>query len=144
MEMIEQVWTGPLPDWAKLVPNKPLLDYNGQPMWAEFIALRELEAIGWEGVWVNNWCRATWRNPGENATLPAVVAAFFDRIAEHTGRRGGAWDICAWRGDELLFVELKQRNRDKLRPTQLAWMKCAVEEGIPPTSFVVVEWRIDQ
>jgi hypothetical protein len=133
-------WTGPKPPWSTLVPNKPLFNVGGQPMWPEFIVLRQLEADGWQGVWVNNWKRAYWRNPGEVAPVPPAIITLTGRIAERTGRAGGAWDLCAWRGPELRFVELKQMHRDRLRATQLRWMECAIEEGVPATCFAVIEW----
>jgi hypothetical protein len=136
-----QAWTGPKPEWWNLVPNKPLLRFNGQPIWAEFIVLRELEAEGWQGVWINAWRRAYWRNPGEVAAVPAPIGDLIDRIAKRTGRRGGCWDICAWRGAELRFIELKQRDRDELRPTQRAWRAMALEEGVPLSAFAIVEWE---
>ena len=135
-----QAWTGPKPAWWNLVPNKPLLDFNGQPMWAEFIVLRELEADGWQGVWIDGWRRAYFRNPDQVAEVPASVGGLIDRIAQRTGRHGGCWDICAWRGDELRFIELKQRDRDELRSPQLAWREAAIAEGVAASAFTIVEW----
>ena len=48
----EQRWAGPMPEWFRAVPNKPVLQFGGQPMWAEFILLRLLESDGWAGAWV--------------------------------------------------------------------------------------------
>ncbi len=142
----EQRWAGPAPEWFRAVPNKPVLQFAGQPMWAEFILLRLLESDGWAGAWVKNWGgRAFWRNPLEPVELPAAATALFRRIEAGTaGRGGGCWDIFAWRDGEVLFMESKQLGRDRLRLTQLAWLKCALDENIPLSSFVIVEWFVER
>src|SRR5665647_13497 len=35
--------------------HKPLLTYQGRPVFAELLILRLLEAHGWEGVWVSSY-----------------------------------------------------------------------------------------
>jgi hypothetical protein len=54
--------------------------------------------------------------------------------------RGGCWDIIAVKGNEVLFVESKQHGNDQLNANLLAWMEDARHEGIPPSSFAIVEW----
>jgi len=44
-----KLWNGaPVPD---TYGGKAVLDYNGQPLFAELVVLRMLEGDGWEGVW---------------------------------------------------------------------------------------------
>jgi hypothetical protein len=57
-------------------------------------------------------------------------------------RGGGGWDIIAARGDKVLFIKSKQRERDRLRLTQRKWIETALLEGVPLSSFVVVEWLV--
>jgi hypothetical protein len=45
-------WTGEFP-WSTY-GGKPILDLYGEPLYAEFVILRLLEAEGWRGVWVNH------------------------------------------------------------------------------------------
>lgn len=138
----EQRWAGPMPEWFQAVPNKRLLQFGGQPMWAEFILLRLLETDGWTGVWVKNWGgRAFWRNPLEAVELPPPAMSLFNRIETRTaGHGGGCWDIFAWRDDATLFIESKQRGRDAISLTQRTWLECALDESIPLSSFAIVEW----
>jgi hypothetical protein len=142
----EHRWTGPMPDWFDAVPNKPVLQFGGQPIWAEFILLRLLESDGWAGVWVKNWGgRAFWRNPLESVELPPPAQSLFRRIEKRTaGRGGGCWDIFAWRDQETLFIESKQRGRDGLRLTQRAWLESALDESVPLSSFAIVEWLAEK
>ncbi len=39
----ETRWTGPTPPSFTLVPNKPALDFFGEPSWAEIILVKLLE-----------------------------------------------------------------------------------------------------
>jgi len=137
----ERQWKGDIPASLRLVPNKPTLCFDGQATWAEFILLRLLERDRWVGAWVKNWGGlAFWRGPCNAIELSATASALFQRIQARTAGRGGCWDIFAWRGDEVLFVESKQRGRDRLRLTQRTWLENSLEEGVSLSSFVIVEW----
>jgi len=48
----ETRWTGPVPKSFASVHGKPPLQFEGEPVWAEFIVLRLLARAGWQGVWV--------------------------------------------------------------------------------------------
>ncbi|MDZ4819293.1 MAG: VRR-NUC domain-containing protein [Planctomycetota bacterium] len=139
----ERSWTGPRPTSFGDVPNKPALQFNDQPIWAEFILVRLLEGDGWQGAWVKNWNgREFLRDIRETVELPSTASALFRRIEKRTaGRGGGCWDIFAWRGDDFLFIESKQHGQDKLQLTQRTWLESAREEGVPLSSFAIVEWQ---
>jgi hypothetical protein len=69
---------------------------------------------------VKNWHgRAFWTDINTPVYLPPPQARLFTAIEKSTGNsRGGCWDIFAWRGDETLFIESKQRSNDRIRPAQ--------------------------
>jgi hypothetical protein len=137
----ESRWTGQTPPSFKLVPNKPALDFEGQPSWAEIIVVRLLERGGWQAAWAKNWAgRAFWRDVGQIVELAPLPAALYHEIAARTASSGGCWDVIAWRGDNVLFIESKQRKRDRLRPTQTMWLESALACGVPLSAFAVVEW----
>ena len=140
----ETAWTGDVPHAFRAVPNKPALAFGDRALYPEFILLRLLERTGWSGVWVKNWQgRAFWREVGVEVYLPPDRQALFKQIESCIGgRRGGCWDLFAWQGDNALFVESKQRSKDSLRPNQLAWLECALQRGVPLSSFLIVEWTI--
>jgi hypothetical protein len=46
-------WTGALP--GDRCGAKPILDWHGEPVFAELAILRILEAHGWGGVWVDSF-----------------------------------------------------------------------------------------
>jgi len=138
----ERRWHEPRPEKFHAVPNKPVLQFDEQPAWAEFILLRLLERDGWKGAWVKNWGgRAFWRDVRDVTQLAAPASLLFQSVQKRMGGRGGGcWDIFAWRGNEHLFIESKQRGHDRIRPTQRVWFESALEENVPSSSFVIVEW----
>jgi hypothetical protein len=139
----EQPWIGPEPASFRSVPNKPALEFDGHPIWAEFILLRLVERDGWNGVWVKNWGgRSFWIDVLKETELPPAANNLFRRIEKRVGGRGaGCWDVFAWRGDEYLFIESKQhKSSDHIRLTQKNWIEGALDENVPLSSFTIVEW----
>jgi hypothetical protein len=53
--------------------------------------------------------------------------------------RDGRWDIFAWRGSDVLFIESKQRSNDHIRPAQASWLEHTLENGVPLSSFLIAE-----
>jgi hypothetical protein len=58
--------------------------------------------------------------------------------------RGGCWDIFAWRDSGILFAESKQRSNDSIRSAQARWLEHALENGVPLSSFLIIEYVIDR
>jgi hypothetical protein len=128
--------------WA---PNKPPIEVDGRPSWAEFAILRSLERRGWSGRWIKNWTggREMCLEVGRSVPLPPGPAEMFAAIDARAGSAtgGGAWDIFAWRDDDFLIIESKQhRSGDRLRPGQVAWLEAGLAVGIAPDSFAIVEY----
>ena len=137
----EQRWNGPTPPSFASVPKKAPLDFEALPTWAEIIVVKLLERSGWEAVWVKNWNgRAFWKEVNTPVLLPEMAAALFKKIELTTGLKGGCWDIYGWRGEGVLFVELKQRKRDRISLNQRKWIEAALSIGVPLSAFVVAEW----
>jgi hypothetical protein len=44
------------------------------------------------------------------------------------------------RGTEILFAEAKKQRKDSLQRSQGGWLEAALDEGVPPSSFLIVEW----
>ena len=125
--------------WA---PNKPTLDLDGQPSWAEIVLVELLERHGWEARWVRNlsgghdFCHSVGQ-PKAMLREAATMLAKIDHRARKTG--AGAWDVWAWKGGSYLCLESRQhQSGDSLRPNQLAWLEAAITEGV--TRYAVVEW----
>jgi hypothetical protein len=67
----------------------------------------------------------------------------FDRIMTANGHsRSGCWDVFAWRGKELLFVDAKMLDSDEVSSNQIRWLEASIRCGISPQSFVIFEWDL--
>jgi hypothetical protein len=141
----ETRWTGDVDEPFRVMSNKPALTFRDRYLYAEFVVLRLLEQAGWTGVWVKNWHgRAFWTDINTPMALTPAQAQLFETIERSTGNdRGGCWDIFAWRGSEVLFVESKQRSNDHIRPSQAIWLERALENGVPISSFLIAEYVIN-
>jgi hypothetical protein len=135
----EQRFLGELPPNFRTVPNKVAVDIDGVAVYPEFAIIRRLERAGWAAVWRKNWHGAAfWKNIGEVADVPSSVLSTFDEVSIIA--RSGAWDILAWNGDQVLFIESKQYGSDKLTANQLRWLEAAIEQGVPLEAFAIFEY----
>lgn len=128
--------------WA---PNKPAILLDGERTWAEFALVRLLERAGWEGRWIKNWTggREFCLDVDRSSPLPAVAATSFDQIHQQAAalRGTGSWDVFAWSGRDVLFIESKQhRSSDALNLNQRTWLEAALEVGVSSSRFAVVEY----
>ena len=136
----ERRWTGELPANFRTVPNKVPVEFEGKPVYPEFAITGRLAARGWSAVWRKNWQGAAfWSDIGVSASVPDAVAKAFHAVARQIGG-SGAWDILAWKGKRILFIESKQYGSDKLTANQLRWLDAALQLGVPLTSFAVYEY----
>jgi hypothetical protein len=122
---------------------KPLVEIDGEPLFGELAILRLLQKDGWDGVWVDTYHGYFWKGLPDQAvpcSLPATAQDIYDRIVARHGKRGGFFDVFAWRGRKLLFAEYKGEG-DKLKPNQVSWIGAAVASGISPSSFLLVEYN---
>jgi hypothetical protein len=51
--------------------------------------------------------------------------------------------VFAWRGTKILFAEAKKQRKDFLRGSQHGWLEAALDEGVPLSSFLIVEWALE-
>lgn len=127
--------------------GKPVLEWGGNPVFAELVILGLFRDAGWDGVWVDSfkdkYRTGYWGNDAE-AILPPDREIILRRIAEKAGGRAGCWDVFCWTGDHSIFVESKRAGRDRLRKSQFRWLGGALSLGFPVESFLVVEWSQDQ
>jgi hypothetical protein len=137
-----QMWRGPKP--ADTFGGKAVLDYCGNPLFAEQYTLRMLQADGWSGVWVNSYRREYLASyePREQVALPAIRQKALSRIAGNDAFPSGCWDVFAWRDDRILFAECKRASKDAMRPSQRRWLEKALAAGVALETFLIVEWTL--
>jgi hypothetical protein len=122
--------------------GKPVVvDSRGKPAFAELAILRDLEAAGWQGVWVDSYRNRILTDwPPVRGEIDRVAARRFDRISQ--SGTGKSWDVFAWCGERILFVESKRAGKDAIRRSQLAWLEAALRAGLSATDFLLVEWSL--
>ena len=124
--------------------GKAILDFEGQPSFAELLVLRLFEGSGWSGIWVDSFARCNRRFYwGENTSvvLPDSAETLLKRIRGRDSK-ARCWDIFCWGQDQYLFAELKRKSHDHIRDSQRRWLAAALEEGLDSRNFLIIEWEI--
>jgi hypothetical protein len=121
--------------------GKPVVDFGGEPMFAELAILKVFQEDGWDGVWVDTFGHrylTSWGGGGVD--LPEDKERLLQRIFERAGTKAGCFDVFCWKGDSVVFAESKRASKDRFRDTQYRWVEAAIASGAPPESLLVVEW----
>ncbi|MFM8468736.1 MAG: hypothetical protein ACKODH_02005 [Limisphaerales bacterium] len=133
-------WTGP--PLADNYGGKAVLDYHGEPLFAELVILRHFESAGWNGVWVDTYRRRLRRSMEKAGVLPSGQRALLDRVAARAGSRYGCFDVFVWSGQRIAFAEAKRAGADRIRKNQVLWVAAALAEGVPLEALLIVEWTL--
>lgn len=137
------VWTGPT--IADTYGGKSVLDYKGTPLFAELYVLSQYEEEGYNGVWVDTF-RRVFRTElpeqkQEEVLLPDSVQHLLNQI-NTDGKLSGTWDLILWKGNNIRFVELKRKGKDRIRQSQVDFLKRALKAGVSLENFEVFEWTL--
>jgi hypothetical protein len=121
---------------------KPLVTFQGAAMFGELAVLRWLEVDGWSGVWLDTvHARRCWREMptrSDPVMLPAGAQRLYDAIvAENGGRASGAFDVMAWRGAQVIFVEYEGPG-DRPNRNAPGWVEAALRAGVSANDLLVV------
>src|SRR3989338_6864171 len=134
-------WKGaPIPNTYN---GKAVIDWNGEPVFAELAVLRLFQSHGWEGVWVDSYrrkFRVGLPDVVDPVELPERHRGLIKSIRAKTGRSGGCWDVLVWKGDTTLFLELKRSKKDRIQTSQNEWLGKSFTLGLRPQNFALVEW----
>jgi hypothetical protein len=133
-------------------------DGQGFPTFAELLVATRLKAAGWGATWASAYGRKfvdAWAwdalEPRLSEPLPVRV---LDTLKKVAARRNslvarprsmfdGMPDVIAWQGSDLLCLECKRRGRDRIRATQIEWMRSAVMIGLSVSQLGVFEWHYE-
>jgi hypothetical protein len=137
-------WSGP--PLADTYGNKPVIDCDGVPLFAELAMMPVLRSKGFEdAVWVDSYRRCfRYGMPPNKCTPPPFVRELHTKIRNQNGGKwAGCFDLMAWTGDVVSFVELKRRGRDRMRDEGWLWMDNALKVGVSFEQFSVCEWEFE-
>jgi len=125
--------------------NKAVINFNKRPLFAELAALEIYKTHNYYGVWVDTY-RKCFRiglpEEYEPITLPTDINRKFEKILLENGGPKGAWDLLLWKNQELKFVELKRKKKDKIRQNQIQFLNSALKVGYDIEDFEIFEWDI--
>lgn len=128
--------------------NKPIVESDGEPVYPELAVTRLLKKHGIDAVWIDSYRGKFWEGMSQERTLPDAAREAYARILqENGGKRGGFWDVMAWRENEFVFIELKQNTaecKDRISEKQRNWLQAALRARFNPSCFFVCEWRYQQ
>jgi len=69
---------------------------------------------------------------------PEALRQYRGIVAEH-GKRGGFFDVFAWRQTDLLFVEYKGKG-DRPNGNESSWIQAAIRYGINPAQLLIAAY----
>jgi hypothetical protein len=124
--------------------RKPVIDCDGVPLFAELAIIPVLKQQGYEdAVWVDSY-RKSFRNEmlPKKCTPPPHVLALHSKIrGQNSASWAGCFDLMAWKGEVVSFVELKSKGHDKMRDEGLLWVENALNVGVSLDRFSICEWE---
>lgn len=130
-------------------------DGTGFPTFAELYVASRLKTAGWACTWASAYGGLrfveSWAWDARHPVLlspPQDVLQTLQRIADtrqsltKRAKRsfGGITDVVAWRDSDLLMLECKRRDEDRIRRTQEEWMHAAVLAGMQVAQLGIFEW----
>lgn len=142
-------WKGtPLPN--TFLGHKPLLDYKDKPEFAELAILDILTSDGWNGCFVSAYGGTHYfidmpevgNSKLDPVSLPAERQLFLKEIWR-TAETTACFDIFAWKDDDIIFCEAKQKGKDHLTDAQLKFIDGAIACGVPAKCLILVEWSFE-
>ena len=127
--------------------GKQLLQYKGEPLFAELVILRLLEEQGYKGVWVDTYRNKFWQRL-PHLSFPVSPdrkwLEVYNKIYQlKGGAKSGCFDVMAYRYNHFVFAELKRQKEDSIRPSQIEWLRAARQAGLENPTFLVAEWSIE-
>ena len=127
--------------------GKLILNYKNEPLFAELVILRLLEEQGYKGVWVDTYRNKFWQRL-PHFSFPVIpdnkILEIYNKIYSiKGGRKSGCFDIIAYdKNENFIFCELKKSKEDKIRNTQIEWLKAALTLNLKNAYFIIAEWSI--
>jgi hypothetical protein len=125
--------------------GKAVLNCDESPAFAELALIPVLKQRGFDNaVWVDSY-RRCFRDamPPAKCGVPEHVREVYERIAAVNGNRAGCWDVMAWNGDGVSFVECKRKGKDRMTASEWKWLDSALKAGLRLENFAICEWELE-
>jgi hypothetical protein len=134
-------WKGPAPPE---LAGKEVVDSEGRPASPDAAVLRSFQVAGWGGAWLDEdgGFRSGHTADSPPPDVPPAARELLDRVQRSARTPKGAWDLCCWREDRVLFCLVKRVKGDRFGAAQLFWLEAAFLAGLSHEHFLVVEWEV--
>lgn len=138
--------------------GKPLIDFDGKPVFAELAIMKLFIISGWQARWIETY-GASDKTPfhfsdwidgnlseqvrdtiEDNNILNTLNAISVINSNKYGNSYSGCWDVLGWLNGQIIFAECKRSKKDAVRKTQNSWLSSAIMHGLKPDNFLVVEW----
>ena len=138
--------------------GKPLIDFDGKPMFAELAILKLFIISGWQARWIetygasdknpfhfSDWIDAKLAGQTMDMIQDNPIIELLNAISILNGNNSynsysGCWDVLGWLNGHIIFAESKRSKKDSFRKTQSNWLLAAINHGLNPCNFLVVQW----
>jgi len=140
---------------ANTFGGKPLIDFDGKPMFAELAVMKLFKISGWQARWIetyganlktpfhfSDWIDGKLLEQSHDPIQDEDISKLLNDIALLNGTNyfSGIWDVVGWFNGHCVFAESKRAKKDKLRNTQYNWLSSCIRFGLKPDNFLVVQW----
>lgn len=150
--LLHQYWLGKR--FKDMLGGRVIIAVDGEPVFPHVNILNQFKADGWQSRWLltygrtksaplllDGWIDETLANqqpaPIADEHITRLLAAI---VRANGGNYLGCWDTLHWRGSEVMFVQNKRNNKDKITPANANWLKAALSVGLTPDNFLIVQW----
>lgn len=134
--------------------GKPLVNWENYPVFAELAIMKGFVNDGWDARWLETYgrgnkypkCLTEWRddkykNQIDNPIAEKEINEMLNDISKlNNNSFSGCWDILAWKNGNIIFAESKRQKKDSIRQSQVQWLQAAIEYGLTPENFIIVQW----
>ena len=76
-------------------------------------------------------------SPADLSHEPESLKVYRAIVSAH-GKRGGFFDVFAWRDTDFVFIEYKGKG-DRANANEISWIEAALRYGITPSQLLFVE-----
>jgi hypothetical protein len=146
-------WTGKT--LHNTLGGKPVVEYDGKPMFAELAIVSMCISGGWSARWVETYASrggqprylTEWADkPLNQQQVRPVDSSYHQDLQDRMTRTNhdscsGCWDVLAWKGHHTLFMESKHYRKDRIRKSQVSWLSSGLSVGLMPVNFLIVLWE---
>jgi hypothetical protein len=135
--------------------GKPLIDFDGKPMFAELAVMKLFNNSGWQARWIetygakvktpfhfSDWIDGKLLEQPHDPIQDVEISKLLDGVSLLNGVNyfSGIWDVFGWLNGNVVFAECKRTKKDKIRSSQVNWLSAGLSYGLKPVNFLVVQW----